>query len=315
MFAICLESSHQRGMGHLFRMLNFVLFLERKKESYIFFINNDTKSIQLLMRNGINPIIVDLSDYKSDWESYFIKKFKITHWINDRLDTHALHAKKVKKNNIHLITFDDHGSGAKYCDINICGLHFSNRKLFGKKTYKGLDYLILNPEIEKYRRVRTNVKKILVTLGGSDTYGVTIKVMKILMRNNNVATVILGPSFQNKDELKMFSPRLFTIKESVPSLIKEFSKYDLAITGGGMTPFEANASGLPCIIVANEKIEIPNGKFLESLGSSVFGGYHTKINEKAFSTLLLIKNMSENGINNIGLYGIQNVYNAIRELG
>ena len=39
-------------------------------------------------------------------------------------------------------------------------------------------------------------------------------------------------------------------------MAEEMSRHDLAVTGGGMTPFEANAAGLPCIVVANETFEI-----------------------------------------------------------
>ena len=34
MFAICIESSHSKGMGHLFRMLNFAKYLKKKGEEF-----------------------------------------------------------------------------------------------------------------------------------------------------------------------------------------------------------------------------------------------------------------------------------------
>ena len=35
MFAICLESSHQKGMGHFFRMMNFLETLRAHDERFV----------------------------------------------------------------------------------------------------------------------------------------------------------------------------------------------------------------------------------------------------------------------------------------
>ena len=80
---------------------------------------------------------------------------------------------------------------------------FNNKeKLKGAKILTGLDYLILNKEIEKYQRIRTRSEKILVTLGGSDTYSVTLKVVDALKQKGKSATIITGPSFLYEQELK-----------------------------------------------------------------------------------------------------------------
>jgi len=102
----------------------------------------------------------------------------------------------------------------------------------------------------------------------------------------------------------------------VSSLIKEFSKYDLAITGGGITAYEANASGLPSLIIANEKFEISSGKYLDSLGSSIFLGFYDNINERVFQNLFSLKimKMSLLGLNHFNLNAIENIYKEIISL-
>ena len=143
-------------------------------------------------------------------------------------------------------------------------------------------------------------------------YGATLKVVKILKKINKNAAIIIGPLFNHIHELEKSADERFQIKSNCRYLIEEFSKYDLAITGGGITPFEANASGLPCIIIANEIFEIPNARFLEKLGSSVFAGYHTEINELAFNKKYPIEEMSKAGIENIKLNGLENIYDEIK---
>ena len=313
MYAICIEASHAKGMGHLYRMISFAEFLDANSEKYLFLINDNQKTKDILESKGINFEIVDLLDNASDWECQIIKKYNISYWINDRLDTTGDHAKRVKSNSTKLITLDDLGSGAKQSDINICGLFFHNINLEGKKVLSGVEYLILNSEIDRHKRVRTEIKNILVTLGGSDTYGVSIDILKILKKNNTPATIHLGPSFEHRAELLAELDSRYKIIEALPSLIAAFEEYDLAITGGGVTPFEANASGLPCFIVANELFEIPNGEFLEGLGSSRFLGFYKNINSMVFDSLhkLNITEMSKSGIDKITTSASQKIYEEI----
>lgn len=314
MFAICLEASHSRGMGHLFRSLHFASFLAEKKQDLIFLINDDEMALRIIDKFSIKYETVDLLDLKSDWESRIIKKHRIDVWINDRLDTDIRHSENVKKNPVSLITFDDRGNGAELADINFAALSLNEHEEKGKKVLRGIDFLILDPEIKDYRRLRSENNKIIVTLGGSDTYGVTIKVAQILKKLDKKAIIIAGSMFRRKEELHNIIDNGFLIKDYVPSLIKEFYNYDLAITGGGVTPFEANASGLPCIIIANENFEIPNGQFLENLGTSVFAGFHEAINEDIFKVKLDIEKMSRKGLAKIKLGGAENIYREIKKI-
>jgi spore coat polysaccharide biosynthesis predicted glycosyltransferase SpsG len=96
-------------------------------------------------------------------------------------------------------------------------------------------------------------------------------------------------------------------------MIDEFFQHDLAITGGGITPFEANASGLPCIVIANETFEVAVGKAVQSLGSSIYAGYHKEIQLPLFPEDLPIEQMSRAGMNNINLLGAQRVVDSLLE--
>ncbi len=314
MFALCIESSHQKGMGHLYRTLNFIECLNSKNEPAIVFINNNEIASEVLNSRGISFEAVDLTDYESNWETELISRYGIDVWVNDRLDTEMRHANNIKKNGVKLVTFDDGGSGAALADIHVAAFAFAREgQPKGGKILPGLDYLILNKDIAKYKRVRGNRGNTIVSLGGSDTHGVTLKVVDILKGLNKKATVHVGPSFGHRKELEAMIDKNFHIISNVPSLIEAFFSYDLAITGGGITPFEANASGLPCIIIANELFEIPNGYLLTEVGSSVFAGYHENINKELFGMEFDVGRMSIAGMDAIKLNGAENVYRQIRE--
>jgi spore coat polysaccharide biosynthesis predicted glycosyltransferase SpsG len=85
----------------------------------------------------------------------------------------------------------------------------------------------------------------------------------------------------------------------VPSLAEEFYSHDLAITAGGLTPFEASANGLPCFIITAEPFEIKNALFLEKLGCSKYLGHLKADKLDSISNIvdMHLNNMSLNGLN------------------
>lgn len=315
MFAFCIESSHARGMGHFYRALNLAEGLAKAGVSYTFYLNDHTPSRQILVERGVPHRVVDLEDFTGNWETSLIQQDGITFWLNDRLDTDLRHAEKIKATGIPLVTFDDRGMGATLADLHIAALEFDEQeRLGGAKLLRGADYLILNPQISDYTRLRKHLVNMLVTLGGSDTYGVTVRVVQLLKEMGLTATIVVGPGFMHMDMLDEVLTEGFTLKRGVPSMIEEFYRHDLAITGGGITPFEANASGLPCVVIANELFEIPVGVALQKLGGSLFAGHHELLQSPLFTTDLPLEQMSRAGMRNIGLQGMQRVIDALMEL-
>lgn len=312
MVAICIESSHQRGMGHFYRALTIRDYLKEKQEESILLINKDKVSNQILDRKKIPYEIVDYQDIASNWEQRIIRMYQINIWLLDKYKTQIELTSHVKQEGVLLVAIDDCGEGAALVDLHFCSMLFQNKK--GKHIFSGKEYLILNPEIKKYQRRRENLGKILVTLGGSDTYGVTIEVVKILKKYGYLADILIGPSFQHKALLDQEVSSYYPIFQGVQSLMQFFYSYDLAITGGGVTCFEANASGLPCIVIANELHEIETGKYIEQFGGAVFAGYYKKIEEKVFDLhMVSIKKMSISAIQAFPLTGLDQIYNKIQK--
>ena len=315
MFALCVESSHARGMGHFYRALNLAEGLTAAAISFKFYLNDHAPSLQILCERGLPHQVVNLEDLSGNWEVQLIRHDGISLWVNDRLDTDAWHAQKIKAAGVPLVTLDDRGTGAALANLHIAALAFdAHERLCGDKVLNGADYLILNPQISNFMSLRKQLSSILVTLGGSDTYGVTVKVVQLLKEMNLAATIVVGPAFMHMDKLNEILTGGFALKCAVPSLIEEFHHHDLAITGGGITPFEANASGLPCVVIANELFEIPVGKELQRLGGSLFAGHYESMSLPLFRAGLPLEKMSQAGMRNIGLQGTQRVIGALLEL-
>jgi spore coat polysaccharide biosynthesis predicted glycosyltransferase SpsG len=302
-------------MGHLFRALNLAGFLKDQGQDALILVNDHPRSLEILKGRGLRYQVVPLQDLESGWEEKIIKSNAISVWINDRHGTDLRHARRVKGRGAKLVTFDDGGSGAGEADLHFSPLAFDGRaEPQGKTVLRGLEYLVLDREIERFKRLRTREGSIVVSMGGSDTYGATVKVVRQLKAHGKRATVVLGPAFAHWRDLEAELTSDFQVRREVSSLPEEFGRHELAITGGGVTPFEAGAAGLPCIVVANETFEIPAARYLQNLGCAVFAGHHTELDGEAFGRCLNHEAMSRAGMMHITTRGAENVCRALDAL-
>lgn len=311
MVVISIECSHKRGMGHFYRALNIYEYLQCKGERVLIVLNSDVSAIQIISKAQILYKVVEYEDRESNWEQKLIEEYQVNLWILDKFETGIEMAAHIKNAGVILAAIDDCGEGASLVDLHFCSMLFCD--IQGKHIFSGLEYMVLNPQIADYRRQRTGLKRIIVTLGGSDTYGVTVEVLRMLKAKGIRADIVIGLDFQHKRMLNRELTPDYAVYENVPSLITKFYEYDLAITGGGVTCFEANASGLPCIIIANEPHEVMTGKYLAQFGGAKFAGYYKEISEKDLDiTGLHIEEMSKAAMQTIPLNGLDNIYQVLQ---
>src|SRR6185295_12570823 len=168
--------------------------------------------------------------------------------------------------------------------------------------------------IERYRRQRKRATRTIVTMGGSDTHGITIDVAKVLRECAMEATIVLGPAFRHEAQLAPLLNASFTVKRNVPSLAAELAEHDLAVTAGGITLYEACASGLPCIAIAAELWERNSVEALAKLGACADGGDHGRIDRALFQRPLPIEAMSSAGMRALDFEGAERVAEALLAL-
>jgi spore coat polysaccharide biosynthesis predicted glycosyltransferase SpsG len=315
MFLFCVEASNAKGMGHLFRAINLHRILrEQGYQSAIALLGGDVASQDWLERAAI-PYVSVRNEKDAEWEMALIARFSPKVWINDRLNTNAEHAGLIKRAGLWLCTFDDMGSGATLADLHVAALaNVRGESPAGKRVLIGSDYLIFPPEIARMRRARTEKRRWIVTLGGSDTHGVTISVIEWLYARSKPATIVLGPAFVHENALPFLDSERLIIKRSVPSLLEELADHDLAITGGGLTAFEAAVMGVPTVIIANERWEVAHAQYLQSLGCSVFAGAYDQINLDLLDNDIDFENMSNAALTAFPPDGAKKVIESLLKL-
>ena len=129
------------------------------------------------------------------------------------------------------------------------------------------------------KRIRKNVKSVLVTFGGCDPRNVTPKVLNLLSReyphlNKNV---VVGRGFKHANELKTYGDKnTIFINDPTADFIKELMAIsDIAISAGGQTVYELARMGVPSIVITVAENQVRNSMFLSRAGVIDHVGYYT----------------------------------------
>lgn len=194
-----------------------------------------------------------------------------------------------------------------------------NKKLYltteGTVFLTGLKYFIFRENIFKLLKSSQYIKKIgiLISIGGSDHFNITTKILKFLFRTNYKITVIIGPKFKynNIKEIIFYKQfkniNIFYNPQNIYHLIK---KSKLLITSTGLTKYEALMLGTTSVIVANNNDMKEAHKNLDKYGIYYFGKV---VDCKLFKNYILQKYRTSinKKLNNYD--GIEELYNIIKK--
>jgi UDP-2,4-diacetamido-2,4,6-trideoxy-beta-L-altropyranose hydrolase len=155
----------------------------------------------------------------------------------------------------------------------------------------GLDYTLLRPEFIKARqslkRESGEVENILITMGGGDLYGLTIKAIKAVeaIENEFTTTIVIGALTPDMDIIKDYvsgtEKKMDLVINASPKQMTEMMiKADLAVHTAGSTFWELFCLGVPSIsiVVADNQEEI--AEILSKLDVTDYLGWYNTLKEK-----------------------------------
>jgi spore coat polysaccharide biosynthesis predicted glycosyltransferase SpsG len=181
-----------------------------------------------------------------------------------------------------LISFDDTGHGRLHSDISVNPLYYPTKQLL-KCSYIGPEFQIIRPKFYEHTSAwHPIVKNIIVCQGGADAHDLTPLIVNSIIplltefdQCNLHVLVGYGSNFEAVTELsKNFSGRCF-IHHAVTDMPLLLSIMDIAISSGGVLPFELASIGCPLIMVTKEHKEIRTCLELEKSGVGVFIDIHS----------------------------------------
>lgn len=288
------DASTVSGIGHVMRSLALAQGWQRAGGQAVFAQAESTPALeQRLRREGMELVRVD-SVPGSDGDAVQTVEQACMHqgsWIvADGYCFGAAWQKQIKEAGFRLVVVDDYGhAGHYYADFVLNQNLGASSALYPSREAHtrlllGTRYVLLRHEFLKWRDWRRNLnecaRRILVTLGGSDPYNLTLKVLQALTRLKECeTTVVVGGSNPHWDVLQSntqqwaSSAHLLRGTSNMPELMAEA---DLSIAAGGTTAWELAFMGLPALLLPLAANQVSNVEQLSASGvARALGGFDT----------------------------------------
>lgn len=271
------------GFGHALRSLEIAKNIWHKESQGVTFLINQSMPDQLQKEIYKYHKIIKLPDITDkDYQSEVINtinKFKLlfTDLNPFNYQQHAFLSKSVAPRIVSLTMYDYQAS--RFEDISIFptiepkSILKSDRKPYFK--FIGPEYYPIRKEVleiaETYTKPKGQVKKIAISMGGTDPKELTIKTIESLKEMNLdiFFEVFITNETKNKSFIyKEAQSGKFIIHEDAKDFFQRLLDCDAAIINGGMTRFEVVRLGLPFISVSfDEKQSEISKNVINALGS------------------------------------------------
>jgi spore coat polysaccharide biosynthesis predicted glycosyltransferase SpsG len=172
---------------------------------------------------------------------------------------------RLGEGGLPVITFDNTGEGRLTAGaiINFLVRDPAPETVRSRRIalHEGPEYATLVPEYAGANEVEHPIapvaRRLLVSLGGGDAAGLTLKVLRAVQqsRSSLEVTVVVGSAYPHRESLDLLaaSSRVkVTVRQNVASLLEEFRRADMAVVAGGLTMHEALATGTPALALCQE---------------------------------------------------------------
>jgi len=248
------DGSKNIGLGHVY---NMITVLEHLKNNEILIVMKERKHLGITKLKKFQ-FKIQLFSTKIELEK-IIEKFQPDLIFNDLLNTNITYMKFLKKFNSTIVNFEDLGPGRKYADLVFNPIYYNDNP--AKNEFYGHKYACVRTEFRKSKNanIRKNVKKIVVTFGGTDPTNKTQNVIKFIEKfqfKEIQWNIILGLGFSHRRKIKSSVNRMnkcgykINIIEKSDNISKFIKNCDFAITSNGRTVFELAAMKIPMIAIA-----------------------------------------------------------------
>lgn len=251
--AIRADGGHELGYGHLVR--TSVLARELEKNSHE--LTYVTKNPEPLEEITEEDFAVESIESEEDFLS-FLENRDIDCAVTDHYKIGTDLQRKIRDRCKTYLAISDDTRFKFCCDILVNNNIYAEAldyEFSGKNPKKllGIDYVLLREEFQKVasenRELKEEIDSTLIMMGGGDPKGFTPEVMEILSEYDFKKTVIIGPGFDNKDEIRRVASenQNFELRENPDNMAEMMDESDIAISATGTSVYELIATETPFI--------------------------------------------------------------------
>lgn len=276
--AIRVDGNRRLGMGHVNRCKILAINLNKIEVSCIFL----TQYLQVYENLSSEGFIAFLIGKKNESQQVndILRKEHCSKLVIDskKKSVGKLITNLDKKIKIIMI---DNSSYSNYVDLFVFSSLKDPKKKYPHNSIVGAQYVLhgINKQSEPIRKKNNS---ILVSMGGSDKYNITQKIIKSFLKSSILfdLTVVLGKYYENdKQLLKIIdNDKRFHIVKNPSSLTRLMNKSTIGVTTFGITVYESAICGLPLFVISHSNENDDSAKLVAKYGWISYVGKYDQIN-------------------------------------
>jgi UDP-2,4-diacetamido-2,4,6-trideoxy-beta-L-altropyranose hydrolase len=194
---------------------------------------------------------------------------------------------------VHVDLDDSATGGDRAADVVLNGNVYGDRA-----RYNGPSLLLAGPAYAPLRSAFQQVPEperrgVLVTMGGVDTPGATLAVLRVLehVPSAEPITIVAGPRFAHRSALdawvEAFPRKVHVMTDPEPERLRDaFASALLAVSAGGTTMLELAACGTPAVILVLADNQVEVARAFAARGAALDGGRFASFDEHRFARTL-----------------------------
>lgn len=215
------------GSGHLWRCLALADELAHHEVAFAFHGEQSTWALDLLKRRGHQIGHVE-AGVASDAVVF------------DCLDTTTHMVAGVKAHGGLAVCLEDFGTGSDLADLVVNELYDDRRP----NALTGARWSVLRPEFCGLPQRTHDGERVLVTFGGTDPAGLTVRVARACVTASAEVRAVVGPGAETDG----WAPGVTFVEDA--NMMDEMRRAAVVVTSAGRTVHEAAALGTPVVSIA-----------------------------------------------------------------
>jgi spore coat polysaccharide biosynthesis predicted glycosyltransferase SpsG/CMP-N-acetylneuraminic acid synthetase len=284
------DGSARVGMGHVFRSLAIADAVRETSQAELAFLMSADHKEGILEVTRRGHAVKVVADGRLETALDGIRDFSPGILVNDlpKIDGEYLKAlAHIGATTVNLVdTLDDLDVTEHYKQVIVSVM--SEERETPEGFYGGPEYAILRSHFrDRAKEVRDDPRLVLLSFGGSDPQGLTLKAARALvgLPPSVEIVAVAGPAFSYRAEFEALAR---TLPRKVP-LINEAGGHiadlmleaDVVVGSGGMSVYEIAALGTPGIVLAQNAKEDRRMVEFARQGTIVYLGLGTEVEEAA----------------------------------
>jgi spore coat polysaccharide biosynthesis predicted glycosyltransferase SpsG len=294
------DGSAEIGLGHIVRCLALADELSEWHGAQVrFLIQRGDVAVQMAQRSGYD-VLQPGGGTKDDraWISRVLEETQPDALVLDFRNGLSPEAvRDWRKQGVVMATIDDPEDKRLACDLffspPVPQVSRMSWEGFSGTKHVGWEWVLLRKQFANNGTARPSNARpvVLVTMGGSDPAGLTLKAVKALdsLDEEFEAVVILGSAFCHDEVLKTIlssARRKFEIRRNVPDMAAAMVGADLAVASFAVTAYELASQGVPGIYLCLSDDHAESASAFVDAGIGLSLGKHDGVSESHLSAVI-----------------------------